>query len=109
MEQEGWSVAPLVLNGIDPVNPSTEPLVSANCSSHAPGRYCDSVMTDMLRRYSTAATEDQRRDLATRIQAVFHANVNYLLDGQFSPLAGNCSTPIMLRREGYFSYALTGL
>jgi peptide/nickel transport system substrate-binding protein len=84
VDQGGWSVAPIVLNGIDLVNPLTDPLVSANCSDHDPGWYCDPAMTGLLHRYSEAATDDQRRDLAAQIQAEFHQNVNYVLGGQFS-------------------------
>jgi peptide/nickel transport system substrate-binding protein len=84
VEQGGWSVTPIVLNGIDLVNPLSDPLVSNNCSDHDPGWYCDPAMTDLLHRYSEAATEAQRRDLAAQIQAEFHSNVNYVLGGQFS-------------------------
>ena len=41
-------------------------------------------MTDLLHRYSEAATDEQRRDLAAQIQAAFHRNVNYVLGGQFA-------------------------
>ena len=82
--QGGWSVAPIVWNGIDLVDPLSDPAVSNNCSDHNPGWYCDQAMTDLLHRYSEAATDAQRRDLAARIQAEFHRNVNYVLGGQFS-------------------------
>ncbi|WP_428533756.1 ABC transporter substrate-binding protein [Rhodopila sp.] len=84
VDQGGWSVAPIVWNGIDLVNPLSDPAVSNNCSEHNPGWYCDQALTDLLHRYSEAAGDEQRRDLAARIQAEFHRNVNYVLGGQFS-------------------------
>jgi peptide/nickel transport system substrate-binding protein len=88
VEQGGWSITPIVWNGIDLVNPISDPAVSNNCNEHNPGWYCDAALTDLLRRYSEAATPEQRRDLAAQIQAAFHRNVNYVLGGQFSaPMA----------------------
>jgi peptide/nickel transport system substrate-binding protein len=84
VDQGGWSVVPVVLNGIDLTNPLTDPLVSANCSDHVPGWYCDPAMTDLLHRYSEAASDESRRDLAAQIQAAFHRNVNEVLGGQFA-------------------------
>jgi peptide/nickel transport system substrate-binding protein len=88
VEQGGWSITPIVWNGIDLVNPLSDPAVSNNCNEHNPGWYCDAALTDLLRRYSEATTPEQRHDLAAQIQAAFHRNVNYVLGGQFSaPMA----------------------
>ena len=40
VEQGGWSLVPIVWNGIDLVNPLSNPAVSQNCSPHNPGWYC---------------------------------------------------------------------
>lgn len=88
VESGGWSVIPIVWNGIDMVNPLSDPAVSYNCSDSNPGWYCDTKMTDLLRSYSETIDVGQRKDLADRIQAEFHSNVNYVLAGQFSaPMA----------------------
>jgi peptide/nickel transport system substrate-binding protein len=84
VEQGGWSVVPIVWNGIDLVNPLSDPAVSYNCSESNPGWYCDAKMTELLRRYSASFDAAERKDLAAQIQAEFHDNVNYVIAGQFS-------------------------
>jgi peptide/nickel transport system substrate-binding protein len=84
VEQGGWSVVPIVWNGIDLVNPLSDPAVSYNCSESNPGWYCDARMTELLRRYSASFDATERKDLAAQIQAEFHDNVNYVIAGQFS-------------------------
>ncbi len=79
---------PIVWNGIDMVNPLADPAVSYNCSESNPGWYCDTRMTELLRRYSETYDPATQQELAGEIQAEFHANVNYVLAGQFSaPMA----------------------
>jgi len=84
VEQGGWSVAPIVWNGIDLVNPLANRGVSYNCSEHNPGWHCDPKLTELLRRFSEAETPEQRKELAGEVQAAFHENVNYVIGGQFS-------------------------
>jgi peptide/nickel transport system substrate-binding protein len=84
VEKGGWSVVPIVWNGIDMVNPLSDPAVSYNCSESNPGWYCDAKLTELLRRFSEAFDPATQKDLAGQIQAAFHANVNYVLAGQFS-------------------------
>jgi len=84
VEKGGWSVVPIVWNGIDMVNPLSDPAVSYNCSESNPGWYCDAKLTELLRRYSGTFDAAERKDLAAQIQAEFHSNVNYVLAGQFS-------------------------
>jgi len=80
----GWSVEPIVWNGIDMVNPLSEPAVNNNCIDANPGWCCDPKMTDLLWRYSGAADEDQRGQLAGEFRVAFHANVDFVLGCQFS-------------------------
>lgn len=88
VENGGWSVAPIVWNGIDMVNPLSDPTVSNNCTENYPGWYCDPKMTDLLRQYSEISDPTQRKLLEAQIQAEFHSNVNLVLAGQFSaPMA----------------------
>jgi peptide/nickel transport system substrate-binding protein len=84
VEQGGWSVVPIIWNGIDMVNPLSDPAVSNNCNEFNPGWYCDPDQTELLHRYSEAATDVERKQLAGEIQAAFHRNVNLLLGGQYS-------------------------
>ena len=84
VDQGGWSVIPSVWNGIDMVNPLSDPAVSYNCSDSNPGWYCDPKMTDLLRQYSETFDPPQRKALEAAIQVAFHENVNTVLAGQFS-------------------------
>jgi peptide/nickel transport system substrate-binding protein len=84
VEQGGWSLVPIVWNGIDLVNPLSNPAVSQNCSPHNPGWYCDEALKDLLNRFSEAATDADRKRLSAEIQAAFHRNVNLVMGGQFS-------------------------
>jgi peptide/nickel transport system substrate-binding protein len=84
VDQGGWSVVPIVWNGIDLLNPLSNPAVSNNCNDKTPGWYCDPKMTDLLRRYAVAATADERHQLAAEIQEAFISNVDYVLAGQSS-------------------------
>lgn len=84
----GWSVAPIVWNGIDMTNPLSDPAVSQNCSATGRGWYCDQKMTELLKHYSETFDPVERRRLEASIQAEFHSNVNVVLAGQFSaPMA----------------------
>jgi len=88
VEDGGWSVAPIVWNGIDLVNPLSDPTVSNNCTDNYPGWYCDPKLTTLLRQYSEVDDPAQRKQLESEIQAEFHSNVNLVLAGQFSaPMA----------------------
>ncbi len=84
VEKGGWSVVPIVWNGIDLVNPLSDPAVSYNCSESNPGWYCDPKQVELLKRYSETYDPNTRKELAAQIQAEFHNNVNYVIAGQFS-------------------------
>lgn len=88
VENGGWSVVPIVWNGIDMVNPLSDPTVSNNCTENYPGWYCDPKITDLMRKYSETYDPEQRKQLEAEIQTEFHRNVNLVLAGQFSaPMA----------------------
>lgn len=88
VENGGWSVIPIVWNGIDLVNPLADPAVGLNCSESNPGWYCDPKQTELLRRYSETSDPVEQKELAAQIQAAFHSNVNLVIAGQFSaPMA----------------------
>lgn len=84
VERGGWSMVPIVWNGVDLVNPLANPGVAYNCATNYSGWYCDPQQTALLHALAAAPTAEQRRALAEQLQAAFHANGNYLLGGQFS-------------------------
>jgi peptide/nickel transport system substrate-binding protein len=84
LQRSGWSIVPVVYNGIDLMNPLANPLVAGNCVASAPGWYCDPEMTTLLRRYSEASDPAEQRQLADQIQVKFHDDVDYVIAGQFA-------------------------
>lgn len=84
VEKGGWSVVPLIWNGIDLVNADGNPAVSYNCGDGPYGWYCDPEVTPLLKELAAAATPKERKDVADRLQAAFHENVNIILTGQFA-------------------------
>ena len=82
LQRTGWSIVPIVTNGIDLMNPLASQLVAGNCFETAPGWYCDPKMTDLLQRYAQASEPADQRLLADQIQVAFHDNVNYVIAGQ---------------------------
>jgi peptide/nickel transport system substrate-binding protein len=82
LQRTGWSIVPIVTNGIDLMNPLASQLVAGNCFDTAPGWYCDPKMTDLLQRYAQASEPGDQRRLADQIQVAFHDNVNYVIAGQ---------------------------
>jgi peptide/nickel transport system substrate-binding protein len=88
VSEGGWSAIPVIWNGIDLVNPLSDPAVFNNCNEYNPGWYCDEELTELLRQYALAPDEGQRRDLAGQIQKAFHRNVNFVLGGQLSAPMG---------------------
>ncbi len=83
-DKGGWSLVPVVWNGIDLINPLANPGIAYNCVPHYPGWYCDPRQTALLAQLAVAADPAERRRLADALQAAFHDNVNYILGGQFS-------------------------
>ncbi|WP_243634607.1 ABC transporter substrate-binding protein [Roseicella frigidaeris] len=83
-EAGGWSVVPIVWNGIDLINPLANPGVSYNCSDFNPGWYCDGESKALLAQVAETADPAAQKAIAAKLQAAFHRNVNYVLGGQFS-------------------------
>ena len=83
VEQGGWSVAPIVLNGVDLVNPLANPLIAYNCAQY-PGWYCVPGLSELSARFSEAATPEERRRLADEMQTVVHDQVTFIPGGQFA-------------------------
>ena len=83
VEQGGWSITPVVWNGIDLVNPLANTGIAYNCVTY-PGAVCDPEQTKLLQRLAVATTPADKQRLADALQARFHENVNYIIGGQFS-------------------------
>ncbi len=84
----GWSMIPVVWNGIDLVNPLANTGLAYNCVSTYPGWVCDPKQTALLRQLAEAPSEIEKKRIADELQASFHENVNFIIGGQFSvPLA----------------------
>jgi peptide/nickel transport system substrate-binding protein len=84
LQRTGWSVVPIVTNGIDLINPIANPMSAGNCFDSAPGWFCDPRMTDLLRQYAVASEPAEQRRLADEIQIAANDNVNYVIAGQFA-------------------------
>lgn len=84
LQRTAWSIVPVVLNGVDLMNPLANPVVAGNCFETAPGWYCDPRMTELLQRYAAATEPAEQRRLAEQIQVAAHDNVNYVIAGQFA-------------------------
>lgn len=84
LQRTGWSVVPIVTNGIDLINPVANPISAGNCFDAAPGWFCDPRMTELLRRYAVTSEPAQQKRLADEIQTAAHDNVNYIIAGQFA-------------------------
>ena len=80
----GWSITPVVWNGIDLVNPLSNTGVAYNCVTHYPGWVCDPKQTELLRRLAVTSDPAEQKLLADQLQQAFHDNVNYIIGGQFS-------------------------
>lgn len=80
----GWSIVPVVWNGVDLVNPLANTGLAYNCVANYPGWVCDPAQTTLLRQLSEAATPEEKVRLADALQERFHDNVNFIIGGQFS-------------------------
>ena len=83
VERGGWSVVPLIANGVDMVDPLGNPGISYNCVDSQFGWYCDAETTPLLQQIAVASPQD-RQALADKLQERFHENVNIILAGQFA-------------------------
>jgi peptide/nickel transport system substrate-binding protein len=83
VEKGGWSIVPLIANGIDMVNPLANLGVSYNCIDGQFGWYCDEESSALLKQMAEA-TPEARQAIADKLQERFHQNVNLILGGQFA-------------------------
>jgi peptide/nickel transport system substrate-binding protein len=84
VSEGGWSAMAIVWNGIDLLNPLSDPGVTNNCAEVYPGWYCDprrpTSCAAIRRRPATTSAKRSPRSF----RPAFHRNVNMVLGGQFS-------------------------
>ncbi len=84
VEQNGWSVVPLVWTGFDMENPLANPAVAYSCTNSYPGWWCDPARTPMLQEFAAEFDPARRREIAARMQQSVHDNVSIIILGQFA-------------------------
>jgi peptide/nickel transport system substrate-binding protein len=81
--QEGWSVYGSSSSGFDLASPLTNFYTANNCGNY-PGWNCQPEMTPLLRSFAAAATTEERRAIANKIQALAYQDAGWILWGQFA-------------------------
>jgi peptide/nickel transport system substrate-binding protein len=84
VDQNGWSVVPLVWTGFDMENPLANPAVVYSCTNAYPGWWCDPARTALIERFAAEYDMAKRRELAAEIQRSVHDNVSIVILGQFA-------------------------
>jgi peptide/nickel transport system substrate-binding protein len=85
--REGWNLFPVYSNGADMASPLTHFYITNNCGDY-PGWSCDPATTALLRQFANAATADDRRAIAAKIQEAAYDSVPSVMWGQFAIPAG---------------------
>ncbi len=86
-KKDGWSLFPVYSNGVDMVSPLTHFYVANNCADY-PGWSCDTGMSALLTDFAKAATLEQRKEIAAKIQTAAYQSTPSVMWGQFSRPAG---------------------
>jgi peptide/nickel transport system substrate-binding protein len=86
-KKEGWSMFPVYSNGTDMYSPLTHFYVASTCNDY-PGWSCDNRIPGLLKAFTRATTVEERRRIATDIQAIAYDLVPSLMWGQFTIPAG---------------------
>jgi peptide/nickel transport system substrate-binding protein len=81
--QNGWHVVPLAWSGIDLLDPMLHAASAYNCQNY-PGWFCDEALRGLMAEYAGESDAGRARDLADRIQARVHDNVNMIIAGQMT-------------------------
>ena len=87
VDRGGWSVMPLVWNGLDLANPLANYATAYNCTNNYPGWYCDPEMTPLVQAFAVEPDPGRQRAIAAAMQARVHENAGIVFLGQFSPPA----------------------
>ena len=82
-KRDGWSLFPVYSNGADMASPLTHFYITNNCGDY-PGWSCDSAVTALLAAFAAANGQDERRAIASKIQAAAYVSVPSVMWGQFA-------------------------
>ena len=96
VENGGWNVFFTGWGFVDQSNPMTNVYVSGDCENAWFGWACSEELQELRRKFAVAATAEERKALAERMQAITHDLVSYVPVGQAFPSVGIASN-----LEGY--------
>jgi peptide/nickel transport system substrate-binding protein len=82
-KKEGWSVYGVSAGGFDLSSPLANVMVAFNCADYT-GWQCDPRITPLLDAFARAPTEDDRKKMASEIQAVMYDQAPAIPWGQFA-------------------------
>jgi peptide/nickel transport system substrate-binding protein len=82
-KKEGWSVYGVHAGGFDLASPLTNVMVAFNCADFT-GWQCDSRISPLLEAFAKAPTEDNRKKIASDIQAIMYDQAPAIPWGQFA-------------------------
>ena len=82
-KKDGWSVYGVHAGGFDLASPLSNVMVAFNCTDFT-GWQCDSRLSPLLEQFAKAPTEDDRKKIASDIQAVMYDQAPAIPWGQFA-------------------------
>jgi peptide/nickel transport system substrate-binding protein len=82
-KKEGWSVYGVHAGGFDLSSPLANVMVALNCADYT-GWQCDPRITPLLDAFAKASAEDDRKKIASEIQAVMYDQAPAIPWGQFA-------------------------
>ena len=86
-KKDGWSMFPVYSNGTDMFSPLTHFYVASTCNDF-PGWSCDERIPKLLKNFTQATTQEERKRIAADIQVIAYDLVPSVMWGQFSIASG---------------------
>lgn len=83
----GWHIFNTGWDGVDLISPTTNPYMTGACEAAWIGWPCDKQMQELNAAFFAAATEEERIDIAARLQARAQDVVPYVNGGQDTSIA----------------------
>lgn len=89
-QRQGWSVYGVHALGLDLASPLTSSVIAFNCTAvPTSGFMCEQRLVPLFEAYSRAATPEERREVAGRIQAIVYEQGLGVPYGQFAQPAAH--------------------
>ena len=82
-KREGWSVYGVHAGGFDLASPLTNVMVAFNCADYT-GWQCDERISPLLEAFTKAATDAERKTIASQIQTIMYDQAPGIPWGQFA-------------------------